>query len=63
MKIKLMSPALRRRFGEVVDSKDLPKGHAEHYIANGVAVEIKSKKKSTTSKKDTGEKRAKDSDE
>ena len=58
MKIRLMSPALIRRHGETCDASDLPDGVAASYIASGVAVEIKAKKKATTAKKKTGEKRS-----
>ena len=46
MKIRLMSPALRARFGEIVDSDNHP--NAEHWIRCGVAIKVAPKRKRNT---------------
>ena len=48
MKIRLMSPALARRYGEVADIEET---QARAYINAGVAIELKAKPKKTTESK------------
>ena len=48
MKIRLMSPALIRRFGEVAEIEERK---ALSFIAAGVAIELKPKPKKTTESK------------
>jgi len=51
MKLRIISPALRGRFGEFVDSDDVPDGLAEKWIRQGVAILLKPKAKKTTESK------------
>jgi len=51
MKVRLLSPALRGRFGEVVEADDMPKGLVEKWLKQGVAQLLKKAAKKTTESK------------
>ena len=51
MKIRILSGALRGRFGDTMDSDDLAPGILKKWLDRGQAVELKPKKKKTTESK------------
>ena len=56
MQIKFTVPRFVRRYGEIIDTDDLPKGAGDRFLTAGVAIAVavlKKKKKKTKKKVET----------